>query len=57
MEYPDENYISIVDTLLNTFGEVLSRDVLYSIVESFGGDRKYIIIQRWAKKCYVRKAM
>lgn len=57
MEYPDENYISIVDTLLYTFGEVLSRDVLYSIVESFGGDRKYIIIQRWAKKCYVRKAM
>lgn len=46
MEYPDENYISIVDTLINTFGEVLSRDVLNSIVESFGGDRKYIIIQR-----------
>ncbi|XP_023941570.2 uncharacterized protein LOC112048318 isoform X2 [Bicyclus anynana] len=40
MEYENQNieYNNIIETLINTFGEVLSRDVLYNIVEAFNGD-------------------
>ncbi|CAH2227134.1 jg14783, partial [Pararge aegeria aegeria] len=39
MEYQDQaDYNNIIDVIISTFGEVLSRDVLYNIVENFGGD-------------------
>ncbi|XP_046977801.1 uncharacterized protein LOC124543596 [Vanessa cardui] len=40
MEYQDQdiNYDNIIETLLNTFGNALSRDCLFAIVEDCGGD-------------------
>lgn len=37
----DINYDKILDTLINTFGNVLSRDAYLTIIESCEGDRKY----------------
>lgn len=35
------DYDNILETLINTFGNVLSKDVYITIIESYGGDRKY----------------
>lgn len=37
----DIDYDNIIETLMNTFGNVLSRDCIFAIVESCEGDRKY----------------
>ncbi|XP_050348548.1 uncharacterized protein LOC126772299 [Nymphalis io] len=40
MEYQDQdiNYDNIIETLLNTFGNALSRDCLFAIIQDCGGD-------------------
>lgn len=40
----ETDYNNVVDKLLETFGEILSRDVMLAIVESYEGDRKYNFI-------------
>lgn len=37
----DIDYANIIETLTNTFGDVLSTDCMFAIVESCGGNRKY----------------
>lgn len=44
MEYhavPEYDYSDVVETLASLFGDVISRDVIFSVVESCGGDCKY----------------
>ena len=43
MEEPqqDIDYDKVLETLINTFGNVLSKDVYLTIIESCEGDRKY----------------
>lgn len=44
MEYqagPNNDYSDVVETLASMFGDVISTDVIFSVVESCGGDCKY----------------
>lgn len=38
---PDHCYDSIVDTLFGMFGELISKDVILSVVRNCGGSRKF----------------
>lgn len=44
MEYhagPEYGYSDVVETLACMFGDVISTDVIFSVVENCGGDCKY----------------
>lgn len=44
MEYyagPVYDFSNVVETLTSMFGDVISPDVIYSVVESCGGNCKY----------------
>lgn len=36
----ENNYSDVIESLMNMFGNVLSKDVISAIVESCSGDRK-----------------
>lgn len=38
---PQYDYSDVVETLASMFGDVVSADVIFSVVESCGGDCKY----------------
>lgn len=38
---PEYDYSDVVETLASMFGDVISTDVIFSVVESCGGDCKY----------------